>query len=230
MILLYSERGVVSWGSDRVFVRPSKDQSAAEEDPEDGLELVLDTYTVDDRPFFSGTLGTNYMHEFDNDAGSLVFAGQYFFNGEGYTNEVDGLLEAAYRLSFNSGENGLALDADEQPEGYEDPPAPGTGDLVNFGRHYLGGLISWSSIFGTDLSFSTLAIANMTDFSGIVIPTFSYSIIDYISVSAGMRMTYGAAGSEYTNPAALLGFGGEDAWKGPLMSLTLECSIGGGSF
>ncbi len=223
--------GVVSWGSDRVFVRPSMDQSAAEADEEDNLVLVLDTYEVDDRPFFSGTIGTNYMHEFENDAGSIMFAGQYYFNGEGYGRDVpDGLLEAAYRLSLNAGENGLALDADEQPEGYEDPPALGTGDLVNFGRHYLGGLISWSSIFNTDLSFTTLVIANMTDLSGMVIPTFSYSIMDYISVAAGMRMTFGEVGDEYTNPAALLGLGGDDAWKGPTMSLTLECSIGGGSF
>ena len=38
--------GVASWGSDRVFVRPSKDQTAAEDDLEDDLEIVLDTYTV----------------------------------------------------------------------------------------------------------------------------------------------------------------------------------------
>ena len=222
--------GVVSWGSDRVFVRASKDQSAAEEDDEDDLEIVLDTYEVDDRPFFSGTIGTNYMHEFEDDAGSFLFIGQYFFNGEGYNNDTPGLLEAAYRLQQNSGENGLALPVDEQPEGYEDPPALGTGDITNFGQHYLGGMIAWNSIFDSDLSFSTLVVANMTDFSGMVIPTFSYKIIDYISIAAGMRMTYGDVGDEYTNPIALLGFAGDDAWKGPTMSFSLECSIGGGSF
>ena len=222
--------GVASWGSDRVFVRPSKDQSAAEADEEDDLLIVLDTYEVTDRPFFSATIGTNYMHEFDNDAGSFMFIGQYFYNGEGYNNDVPGLLKAAYRLLQNTGENGLALPAEEQPEGYEDPPAPGTGDLVNFGRHYLGAMVSWSSIFDTDLSFSTLAIANMTDLSGMVLPNLSYRIMDYISVGAGMRLTFGEVGDEYTNPMALFGLGGEDAWEGPTMSLTLDCSIGGGSF
>ena len=222
--------GVASWGSDRVFVRPSKDQTAAEEDEEDGLELVLDTYEVDDRLFFQATIGTNYMREFDNDIGSLMIVGQYFYNGEGYNNDVPGLLEAAYRLSLNSGENGLAVDAADQPENYEDPPALGTSDLTNFGRHYAGALVSWSSIFDTDLSFSTLGIANLTDLSGMVIPTFSYKIIDRISVSAGMRLSFGEEGDEYTNPAALIGLGGDDAWKGPTMSFTLDCSIGGGSF
>ena len=222
--------GVMSWGSDRVFVRQSKDQSAAAEDEEDDLNLVLDTYEVKDRPFFQATVGTNYMHEFDNDAGSLMIVGQYFFNGEGYNDDVPGLLEAAYYLNQNAGENGLALDAADQPEGYEDPPALGTGDLTNFGRHYAGAMVSWSSIFDTDLSFSTLAIANFSDLSGMVIPTFSYRIIDYISLSAGMRMTFGQEGDEYTNPIALFGLGGDDAWKGPTVSFTLDCSIGGGSF
>lgn len=222
--------GVASWGSDRVFVRKSKDQTAATEDEEDDLLLVLDTYELPDKPFFSATIGTNYMHEFDNDAGSFMFIGQYFFNGEGYKDDVPGLMEAAYRLQQNAGENGLALDSDDQPENYEDPPALDTGDLTNFGRHYAGGIISWSSIFDTDLSFSTLAIANLSDLSGMVLPTFSYKIIDHVSVSAGMRMSFGQEGDEYTNPIALLGFGGEDAWKGPTMSFTLDCSIGGGSF
>ena len=222
--------GVASWGSDRVFVRPSKDQSAAEEDEEDDLRLVLDTYEVTDRPFFSATVGTNYMHDFEDDAGSLMLVGQYFYNGEGYNSDVPGLLEAAYRLNQNAGENGLALDAADQPDNYEDPPDLGTGDITNFGRHYAGAMISWSSIFDTDLSFSTLAIANLSDLSGMVIPTFTYRIIDYVSIAAGMRMTFGEEGDEYTNPIALLGFGGDDAWRGPTMSFTLNCSIGGGSF
>ncbi|HAK44950.1 MAG TPA: hypothetical protein DCO79_03385 [Spirochaeta sp.] len=222
--------GVASWGSDRVFVRPAKDQSAAEEDEEDDLELVLDSYEVSDRPFFSATVGTNYMHAFENDAGSLMLIGQYFFNGEGYNNDEPGLLQAASRLSQNAGENGLALDAADQPENYEDPPAVDTGDLTNFGRHYAGAMIAWNSIFDSDLSFSTLAISNFTDLSGMVMPTFSYRIMDYISISAGMRMTFGEEGDEYTNPMALLGLGGSDAWKGSTVSFSLDCSIGGGSF
>ncbi|MDC7227380.1 MAG: hypothetical protein PQJ61_11515 [Spirochaetales bacterium] len=221
--------GVASWGSDRVFVRVSKDQSAAEDDEEDDLELVLDTYTVDDSFFFQATIGTNYIYNFE-EAGTFMMIGQYYFNGEGYDDSESGLLEAAYRLFLNSDENGLALDDDDQPDNYEDPPALDTDDIMNFGRHYVGGIVSWSSIFDSDLSFSTLAIANLSDISGMIIPTFSYNIIDYISVSAGMRMTFGEEGDEYTNPTALLGLSGDDAWMGPTMSFTLECSIGGGSF
>ena len=229
-VALFGE-GVASWGSDRVFVRPSKDQSAATDDTEDDLDMVLDTYKVDDMPFFSATVGANYMYSFEDSDSTLMLVGQYFFNGEGYDGSVPGLLEAAYRLSQNSGENGLALPAGEQPEGYEDPPALSTGDITNFGQHYVGAMVSWSSIFGSDISFSTLAIANLTDLSGMVIPNFSLKIVDYLSMSAGMRLTFGEEGDEYTNPAALLGFGqSDDDWKGPTMSFTLEFSIGGGSF
>ncbi len=222
--------GVASWGSDRVFVRPSKDQSAAEEDEEDDLKIVLDTYKIDDRLFFKGTVGANYMYDFDDEGGSLMLIGQYYYNGEGYDGSTPGLLEAAAHLSQNAGDNGLTLPAGEQPEGYEDPPEVGTGDISGFGQHYAGAMVSWSSILGTDLSFSTLAIVNLTDLSGMVIPTFSYKLIDYLSMSAGMRLTFGDEGDEYTNPAALFGLGGADAWKGPTMSFTLAFDVGGGSF
>jgi hypothetical protein len=64
----------------------------------------------------------------------------------------------------------------------------------------------------------------------MVIPSFSFKLIDYLSMSAGMRLTFGEEGDEYTNPAALFGLGGADAWAGPTMSFTLEFTVGGGSF
>jgi hypothetical protein len=228
-IAIFGE-GVASWGSDRVFVRPSKDQSAAEDDLEDDLEIVLDTYTVDEGLFFSGTIGANYMYDFEDDGGSLMLIGQYYFNGEGYDGSTPGLLEAAAHLSQNAGDNGLTLPAGEQPEGYEDPPEVGTGDISGSGQHYAGLMVSWSSILGSDAGFSMLTIANLTDLSGMVIPSFSFKLIDYLSMSAGMRLTFGEEGDEYTNPAALFGLGGADAWAGPTMSFTLEFTVGGGSF
>lgn len=221
--------GVVSWGSDKVFVRASKDQSSAEEDTEDDLDMVLDTYTIDEGLFFSGTIGANYMYQFEEDDSTLMLVGQYYYNGEGYDDSTDGLLEAAYHLALNSGDNGLALPADAQPDGYEDPEELGTGDLSDFGQHYVGLLVSWSSISGSDLSFSTLAVANLTDLSGMVMPTFSYAFMDYITGSAGMSLTFGEVGDEYTNPAGLLGLSDDD-WQGPTMSFTLEFTIGSGSF
>ena len=219
-----------SWGSDRVFVRPSRDQSAAEEDASDALETVLDTYKLDGGVFVSATIGASYLYSFEDDGGSLNVTGQYFFNGEGYDNSTPGLLEAAYRLQQNSAENGLALPAAEQPAGYEAPPALTAGDLRNFGRHYAGLFVSWGSLLGTDFSFSVLSIANFSDLSGFVIPNISYKFLDHLSASAGLRLSFGEPGDEYTNPAALLGLGGDDGWKGPTASFTIEFSIGGGSF
>ncbi|MCK4514196.1 MAG: hypothetical protein KAU31_03005, partial [Spirochaetaceae bacterium] len=94
--------GVLLYGSDRVFVRPSRDQSAADADPEDDLNLVLDTYEVDDALFAQATVGFRYIKEWE-DALSLALIGQYFFNGEGYTDEIAGLMPAAARLLANTG-------------------------------------------------------------------------------------------------------------------------------
>lgn len=219
--------GVASWGADRTFVRQSRDQSAAEADTEDGLDVVLDTFTVEDRPFFSATCGFNYMHSFDEPKwGSIMLVGQYFFNGEGYADST--LLAPAYRLLLNSGENGLIIeDAEAQPEGYEDPPALAAGDLSNFGRHYGALIFNWNSLFDENISFSTLAIANLGDLSFIVSPTFSFTIFEKINLSVGARMTFGGEGDEYTNPQALIS--GADTGGGTL-SFSLSGSVGGGSF
>jgi len=218
---------VLSYGSDRVFVRRSRDQSAAEEDTEDDLEVVLDTFTVEDRPFFSATCGFNWLHSFEEPKlGSMMIVGQYFFNGEGYSGS--GLLAPAYRLFLNSGENGLAIeDAAARPEGYEDPPALSTSDLANFGRHYAALIFNWSSLFDEDISFSALAIANLSDLSFIVSPNVSFTVFEKIDLTLGARITFGEEGDEYTNPAGLIS---GDYTGGGTFALTLSGSVGGGSF
>ncbi|MFW5689132.1 MAG: hypothetical protein ACOC1U_06100 [Spirochaetota bacterium] len=216
---------VLLWGSDRVFVRPSRDQSAATADPEDDLDLVLDTYTVDNALFFQGTAGARYLKEWENGP-SLAVIGQYFFNGEGYGN-TPGLLPAAARLLLNPGENGLAIDdPDAQPEGYEPPPDLGFDDLSDFGRHYLGATVSLSSLFVDELALSAFGLVNLTDFSAIVTPAISYRFLDRFSLGASARFTLGGPDDEYTDPAAL--FTGDDA--SPTFGLTLDIAMPGGSF
>ncbi len=217
--------GVVSYGSDKTFIRRSKDQSAAEQDVEDDFEIVLDTYTLESIPVFSGTAGFSYMHEFENNAGSLMLMGQYLFNGEGYKDSS--LLKAGYYLLQNTDSNGLALPAEEQPEDYIEPPAIGFGDLTNFGQHYGALIINWNNIFNTDLNFTAFAMANFSDLSGIVSPSLSYTFFNRITLSTGFRVTFGNEGDELTNPAALFS-GGEN--QGPTLSITIDASIGGGSF
>ncbi len=220
--------GVVSLGSDRVFVRESQKSPDDFEDPPEGLQTVLDTYTVDWLPLFSGTIGARYIKEFENDAGSLALVGQYFYNGAGYADSS--LLEPAAFLLTNPGYNGLAIvDENEQPEDYEAPPTLAAGDLQNWGRHYVAVSAGWSNIADSDIGFSVFAISNLNDLSGIVTPSLSLSLLDNtFSVGINGRLTFGDPGDEFTNPAAL--FGGNDEEGAPTFGLTVSVSMGGGSF
>jgi len=216
---------VLLWGSDRVFVAMSDDQSAAEADPEDGHELVLDTYREDDRWFAQATIGARYLKQWEN-GGSLIVVGQYFFNGEGYEDSVPGLLPAAARLALNPGENGLALDPAEQPDDYVPPPTLGLTDLANWGRHYFGGTIAVSDLPVDDLSLSALALVNLSDLSAILVPAINYRFLDRFSMSLAARFTLGESDDEFTDPAAML-LGGEAE---PTVGLTLTVSMPGASF
>ncbi|MFP4383107.1 MAG: hypothetical protein ACLFSE_03620 [Spirochaetia bacterium] len=210
--------GVVSIGSDRVFVRPSKDQSAAEDDPEDDLEVVLDTYEQT-KPFFFLTTGFRYAGSLDNDQGSIFVIGQYFFNGEGY--RTSRLLKPAYYLFLNPETNGLILPEEAQGEDYEEPPDLTFADLSPFGRHYIGTSFSWSGILGSNLTVSALGFMNMNDISGILIPSASYTFFDRLTLTGSLRMTFGNIGDEFTNPSALAA-GNE---TGPTFAFSLEASF-----
>ena len=217
---------VLLYGSDRVFVTPSRDQSAAEEDPDDDLEMVLDTYQVSDGLFLDATAGFRYLKEWDGGT-SLALIGQYFWNGEGYAAADASLRPAAVRLLANPGENGLAIeDEAAQPEGYEDPPALGFGDLANWGRHYAGLTVALSNLFDTNLGLSVFGLVNMSDWSGIVTPAVSWRFLERFSLSASARFTFGGPDDEFTDPAAI--FSGETAE--PTFGLTFSLSMPGGSF
>ena len=217
--------GVVQWGSDRVFVRPSRDQSAAESDAEDELQLVLDTFESGVGVFGAATGGFRYLYDFEEGPSFLAVA-QYFFNGEGYA-YTEGLLPAAARLLANPAENGLAIEnADDQPAGYVEPPALGADDIANWGRHYLGATLSLSGLFIDEFSVSAFGLVNMSDWSAIISPTLSISFLDRFSASLSGRFTVGGTDDEFTDPAAL--FSGGDAT--PTFGLTVSIGMPGGSF
>jgi hypothetical protein len=218
--------GVVSYGSDRVFVRESRDQSAAEEDPEDNFDVVLDTYEVETRPFFQFTAGTRYIKTFSEERGSLAVIGQYWFNGEGYKN--NDLLRPGYYLALNPNTNGLLIQEEEnQPEGYEDPPTLTFTDLINFGRHYAALTVNWE-IFQTDINVTVLALANLRDWSGLFVPAVSWKIFDYMTVGVNARFTFGDPGDEYTNQQAL--FPGNEDILGSTLTFGVNFSLGSGRF
>ncbi len=224
--------GLISIGSDRVFVAVSKNKPEFADDVEDKDKYIaLDTFKIDDLPFFSGTIGFSY----NRSDPSMLIAGQYFFNGEGYTDFSEikygkTLLDSAAYLMLNAGSNGLAKPEDQQPDDYTDPPELGFSDIQNFGRHYGALMVSWSEIADTDLSANFLWLGNLSDGSGILSPGLSWNIIDKISVSAGLRLTYGKSGTEFADPADLFAQNPTDNPQDPTASFTIDFSIGGGSF
>jgi hypothetical protein len=220
---LFTE-GVLLYGSDRIFVRPSRDQSASEESPDDGLDLVLDTYSVDHAFFAQATVGVRYFNRWEKTL-SLLFVGQYLFNGEGYGNDVTGLLPAAIRLLLFPTENGLSLDSDEQPEDYVAPPALSLIDLTNWGRHYVAATLAVDDLFGSGLGISVFGLVNLSDLSGIVTPSISLDFLERFSVSLAARFTFGDANGELTDPASMLA--GEEV--SPAFGITLSANMPGGS-
>lgn len=221
---LFAE-AVLLYGSDRVFVRPSRDQQAAEVDPDDDYDLVVETYEVTNALFGQATVGLRYLKDWE-DGPNLFTAAQYFFNGDGYAADDHGLLSAATRLLLNPAENGLAIDnADEQPDGYTPPPALGFGDLANWGRHYIGATVGLSDIFD-HLGITVFGLVSLTDFSGIATPALSVSFLDRFSANLSARFTFGGPHGEYTDPDALF-TGGEAE---PTFGMSLDISLPGGSY
>ena len=230
--------GLLSWGSDRVYVRPSRDQSAAQDDPDDDLDLVLDTYEVDAGLFPSATFGVRFSEDFEA-GGSIILNAEYYFNGDGYPATSDypyaadpysaaELRQAALRLFQNPAENGLAVDEEDQSDDYEAPPALSVGDLNRYGRHYLAGSVSMSDVAETGLGVSVLTVNNLTDLSGFVDLRILWEIEEVFELSFGPRFSYGPAAGEYTNPEAF--FAGDDERDIPTFSLGVDLSVTGGLF
>lgn len=197
---------VLSYGSDRTFVN-------APASPSDS-QALLTTYTVDDELFFKGTVGFSWINE---DPG-IMLIGQYYYNGEGYRDYSYAgydrtLLDDAAFTVLNPNNPGLTL-----------------GDLISFGRHYGAASASLTSLFGSDdLSLGLFWIGNLTDGSGIIRPTLSWSPIDRITTSVGIHATYGASGTEYADPINLINPLNQ-AEQAPSISLTFGVSLGGGRF
>ena len=165
---------------------------------ENGPGYVLETYK--EQVFFNATLGASYSWSSDDSDLSFTLTGQYYFNGEGYSDPgiLDPLTGGAYaQTQINAGKL--------NPRDV----------LTNISKHYGSANISISPV--KDLSFSVFWLGNFTDFSGLIKPGLSWSATDYISIGLSVPYTYGDAGDEYT-------LGGDN------LSFVLEVSLGRSSF
>ncbi|MCD6396473.1 MAG: hypothetical protein J7L71_02950 [Spirochaetaceae bacterium] len=162
-VSVYGE-GYASYGSDKTFV----------------ADNGFSTVTYNDTLFYKATVGASYSWSDDLSNYNLSFSGQYYYNGEGYSDPnlvnmtspaIMGLL-AAKSIS--------------------------TSDLTETGRHYGALSASWRDMWGSDFSLSIFYIENFSSFSGMVKPGISWSGMDNIDLSLSFSSMFGDAGEEYS--------------------------------
>lgn len=159
----------------------------------------------DDNLYFAATAGLSYMKtdmgEGDSD---FTLLAQYYFQGEGYA-DADILTAAAtaYAADILAGE----LDYSELP--------------TYFGQHYSAVSLAIGDLADEHLTLAMLWQANWSDLSGIINPSISVEIFDYLGVSAGLLAAYGPDVSEY-----------QSIFKNPFgdLAVTLTVDLGGGRF
>ncbi len=169
---------------------------------------AVTTSDVDDHRnsyYFSASAGFSYMNSDSN----LRFLGQYYYNGEGYTDsDRESLINQANTVIDSLG-------------GADSPNAsPFTTILkaliYGSGRHYGAINLSKGDLFIDDLSASLIVVANLSDLSGIAKPTISYSLNDYLSLAFSPTFFFGPEDGEYSYIAG-----------GNLTSLSLGMRVNG---
>ncbi|MEJ5187832.1 MAG: hypothetical protein WHT84_01320 [Breznakiellaceae bacterium] len=190
---------VGSWGSDKKFVTAITANPAA----------PFTTTTYQDRPFISGTAGFMYTNSLEK----LTIIGQYYYNGEGYTtSERERLLEEADAL--------LSLLGNSASSAYL------ASLLYQSGQHYGALSLSKQDLFIKNWNASILVLANLSDLSGFVVPSLSYTLMNYITFS--LQPTF------YWCTAYLWGSGKKGEYVvfpgGPAITLSIKASLGGGQF
>jgi len=90
------------------------------------------------------------------------------------------------------------------------------GLIYGSGQHYAALSFSKGELFTEDFSASIIAVANLSDWSGLVKPTFNYAVHDNLSIALSPTFFFGPAEGEY---AFLAG--------GNIVSLSLGATVSG---
>lgn len=164
--------GVLSYGANKRFI---KETEISMEHP-----FGLTAVDRDDEFFFSGTIGFLLLfNQFDTEWESITFAGQYYFNGYGYSDP-----------SIFKNQTGIgSLIASEEIS---------SRDMVLPGMHYTACSLSWSEIFESDFSALLLWVANLSDGSGQVIPEVTWKIMEYMQAGLSFPVIYGSDTDEFS--------------------------------
>ena len=159
-----------------------------------------------DQYYFSASAGALYSSPKDYVTGIA----QYYYNGEGYSDANRSTLIANAKTALTSAT--ISSDAASVAK-----LSAALGSLAyGSGQHYAALSLSKSQLIGKYISASVIAVANLSDGSGIVKPSISWVPLDYITLSLSPLFVFGPADGEY---AFLAG--------GDKVSLSLGVSVTG---
>src|SRR5690606_2385384 len=128
--------------------------------------------------FAHGTVGARFSYNDPDGRFSVSWAGQYYYNGEGYSKDFLRKHQTALAILLATDELSLF-------------------DLQNAGRHYVAVSLNWSKALGSRLSPGLFWLGNLEDGSGMVTTSMGLDLWPKISTSVGLTHTYGDPGSEY---------------------------------
>ena len=128
-------------------------------------------------------------------------SGQFYFSGTagGYYNDSDARLTIMLQYMYN-GEGQTGVSAKDAYPYYM--LNSGNMDRIKVGTHYAFASVSDTDLFpavcGADkLGASLIAIANLSDLSGYIMPSITWKFFDYMSLQVGATFSVGQAGGEY---------------------------------
>ena len=190
---------VLSWGSDKIWVDSVTPMTTSQDDK--GL-------------YASFTIGFTYLDTPDN----FTFVFQYFYNGEGYS------LGKRERIVSNDADVALLLAT--LGSATETQQEALSGLLYQSGMHYVGMYLNKSKLFNENLSVGLLSITNLTDLSGILQPTISYTFFDGFTASLTPAFAWSTdllwGMGDYSEYVLLSG--------GPLVTIGFKVVLGSGHF
>jgi len=157
---------------------------------------------VRDSLFFSASAGFLYSNSNEN----LTIVGQYYYNGEGYSNSDRDSLVSQAKLAIAA--------AFPNPATMASLSASLSSLISGSGQHYAALMLSKGELFSLeDLSASVIAMANLSDLSGLVKPSISWSVVDNFKLTLSPMFLFGPSGS------------GEFSMAGDLVNLSLGASV-----
>jgi len=187
---------MVSRGSGKTFVTDIKTTPNYD---------ITTSSTAENRENFYFSASTGFLYS--NSNSNITAIGQYYYNGEGYSTATKDALVTKAKL---------AIASTSIPATAAALSASLAGLIYGSGQHYAALSFSKGELFTEDFSASVIAVANLSDWSGLVKPTFSYAVHDNLSIALSPTFFFGPAEGEY---AFLAG--------GNIVSLSLGATVSG---